>query len=59
MHAKLSHDIDLDFLMNENSLRNRFKRLIIHDRKDPVLSVAEILLKEDVKLFIRTVQRVN
>lgn len=56
LYARLSHDLHLDFLMKEsmNTLNNKFKRYIIHG-SHPVLSLKEVLLHEEVRVFTRTI----
>ena len=43
---------------SQNTLVNKFKRYLIHDRH-PLLSTTEIMLSEEVRVFVRTMQRVN
>jgi hypothetical protein len=43
---------------SENTLTNKFKRYLIHARH-PMLTLTEIMLSEEVRVFVRTIQRVN
>jgi hypothetical protein len=58
LYAKLSHKLLLEFVLVENTLGNRFKREIIRgiSGHKPII---DLLMKEEVRTFVRTLHRVN